>query len=187
MTIPIPDIPILMYHEVWAEMTQESQIRHTNPAYIVARQTFEEQMQYLHDNEFRTLTLDEYLEGSRHNDRKRVIITFDDGWHNNYSQAFPTLKTLGLKATIFVATDFIGQKDYMDWAQLKEMQDAGISVQSHTASHGALTEKSELEIKEELSLSKKNIEDRLGTPVQYLSAPHGMVDQAVIDAAMNIG
>ena len=183
MVNALPNIPILMYHEVWADLSPESEIRHTTPAYIVSKSSFNKQMQYLKDNTFQTLTLDEYFTSKWHHDRKCVIITFDDGWANNYSEAFPTLKALRLKATVFVATNFIGQKNYMDWAQLKEMQKNGISIQSHTASHVALTEKSESEINKELSSSQKKIEDRLGTLVQYLSAPHGMVDQTVIDAA----
>lgn len=187
MTNRLPNIPILMYHEVWANLSPESKIRHTNPAYIVSRQTFEEQMQYLRDEQFRALTLDEYLDGSRNDDRKSVIITFDDGWSNNYWEAFPILKRLRLKATVFIVTDFIGQKGYMDWAQLEEMQKEGISIQSHTVSHGALTQKSVADISKELKMSKHQIEDSFGITVEFLSAPHGMVNQKVIDAARKLG
>ncbi len=185
MNQSLPPIPILMYHEVWE--STEGRIRHTNPAYVLTARNFSRQMHYLHDSGHRTLCLDEYLDGSRENEPQSVIITFDDGWYNNYSQAFPVLNELGLKATIFVVTDFIGQKGYMDWPQLKEMQENGISIQSHTASHGPLTEKSEVEIGEELRASKNKIEDRLGKLVQFMSAPHGMIDKRVIDAAMAAG
>lgn len=185
MNHPLPTIPILMYHEVWK--STEGSIRHTNPAYVLTAPNFSRQMHYLHTSGHRTLWLDEYLDDSSETERQSVILTFDDGWYNNYSQAFPILKELGLKATIFVVTDFIGQKSYMDWPQLKEMQENSISIQSHTASHGPLTEKSEVEIGEELRASKNKIEDRLGKPVQFMSAPHGMIDKRVIDAAMAAG
>lgn len=174
-----------MYHEVWK--STESIISHTNPAYVLTARNFSRQMHYLRNSGHTTLWLDEYLDCSLDNEQQSVIITFDDGWYNNYSQAFPVLKELGLKATIFVVTDFIGQKGYMDWPQLEEMQKNGISIQSHTASHGALTEKSEAQIGKELRLSKNKIEDRLGKTVQFMSAPHGMVDKRVVDAAIAAG
>ncbi len=182
-----PKIPILMYHEVSAVGDSKEEVRHTNPSYVLSVSKFREQMQYLHANGFNTVTLQDVLDGTGSQEQNSVVLTFDDGWMSNYTNAFPIFNNMGLTATIFVITDFIGTAKYMNWNQLKEMAEAGISVQSHTAGHSALSTLSGGEIKHELERSKATIEDHLGLSVDFLSAPHGMIDKSVIDIAGSIG
>ena len=183
----IPKIPILMYHEVSDDTGRSKRTRHTNPAYSLSVEQFREQMEYIHDNGYKTRTLNELLDTKSHTQQKSVVLTFDDGWQNNYTNAFPILVEFGLTATIFVITDFIGKPNYMDWDQLREMNTQGISIQSHTASHRPLAGLATSEIKDELEESKCTIEHHLGTPVDFLSAPHGIIDQKVIDIARSLG
>jgi len=176
-----------VYHEVTDIIEQGQKIRHTNPAYVISISRFREQMQYLHNNGYRTLSLNELLNGTSHHQQKSVIITFDDGWENNYTEAFPILREEGLTATIFVVTGFMGTQRYLSWEQLREMYEGGISIQSHTANHRPLTELEPSEMRDELERSKNEIEDHLGTEVEFLSAPHGMINEKVISIARSAG
>jgi len=144
-------------------------------------------MQYLYENGYQALSLNELIHHTAFNHEKSVFITFDDGWTNNYTNAFPILKKLGLIATIFVITDFIGRSRYVDWNQLKEMNKEGISIQSHTVNHRPLVGIKNDQIMYELDTSKKQIEDHLGSAVDFLSVPHGMINQRVRDAARAVG
>lgn len=183
----IPKIPILMYHEVLDDTEQSKNTRHTNPAYCLSVERFREHMEHIHTNGYETISLGDLLEGPEQNHQKRVVITFDDGWQNNYTHAFPILKEFHLAATIFVITDFVGKPNYMDWDQLREMNIQGISIQSHAASHRPLAGLSPAQIAYELEESKNTIERHLATPVDFLSAPHGVIDRRVVEIARELG
>lgn len=172
-----------MYHEVSDDIGQIKRTRRTNPAYRLSAYRFREQMEYIHNNGYKTLTLNELLITNSNTNRKSVIITFDDGWVNNYTNAFPIIKEFHLTATIFVITDFVGKPNYVSWDNLRRMNQEGLSVQSHTVTHRPLAYLDTAEMKLELRDSKKIIEDHLETVVDFLSAPHGMINQKVVNVA----
>jgi len=176
-----------MYHEVSEAPEKHKRIRSTNPAYSVSLNQFREQMEYLHENGYHTLSFNQVIDAKEFLNHKTVALTFDDGWANNYTNAFPILKKHGLTATIFIVTNFVGHHKYMDWDQLRKMNKEGISIQSHTASHRPLSVLEDNEIMYELEKSKKSIEDHLGSVVDFLSVPHGMINHRVIDTARAVG
>ena len=102
-------VAILTYHRVVSDDMVRTE--HIQPGMYVRAQSFETQMAYL-SRRFVVLSLDDLLElwrADRLDDRKSYcVITFDDGWQDNYRYAFPVLRKHGLPATIFLATDFIG-------------------------------------------------------------------------------
>lgn len=184
-TIPAMIAPVLMYHEVTATSEQDKAVRKTNPAYCVTADAFRRQVEHLASGGFRSLSLDELLDGD--SGPKGVVITFDDGWDNNHSTAWPILTELGLTATIFVVSGFMGQPGYMTWEQVRELADAGISIQSHTVSHRPLGLLTDGEIRAELEDSKRAIEDRIGRAVNHISIPQGVFDRRVIEMAAQVG
>ncbi len=180
-------VPVLMYHEISKTGGESNKERSTNPDYCLPIQRFWEQMNYLARNQYQSLYLQELPDPHGHHNDRSVVITFDDGWLNNYTDAFPILKEHGLSATIFVVSGFVGRPGYMNWNQLKEMSNAGISIQSHTASHMPLTLLPVEKIRHELSVSKMCLEEHLGKKVEFLSLPHGMGNRAIYDLAVGIG
>lgn len=182
-----PKVPVLMYHGVSKTAERDKRARSTNPAYCLSLQAFSEQMNWLAENRYPTLSLQTLLEPQCLHHSKAVVITFDDGWLNNYTDAFPILKEHGLSATVFVVTGFIGRPGYLNWNQLKEMSRGGVSIQSHTVSHRPLDGLNKEEIRYELVSSREAIEDRLGDPVHFLSLPHGMTNNEVLAIAGEAG
>lgn len=179
-------VPILMYHQIVDDGERNRKARRTNPAYTVTVDCFREQMSWLAENGYRTRSLGDVIDQSAPL-KSSVVITFDDGWADNFYHALPILREFGLSATIFVVTGFVGTPGYLDWDWLREMSGYGISIQSHTVSHRPLEGLSAGEVAEELAQSKKVLEDRLGTAVDFVSMPQGSWNRRILEAARAAG
>ena len=177
-------VPVLNYHQI-NDIAQNSLTIRTDQ--------FEEQMKYLSENGYHTITptemLDAWENGTELPD-KPVIITFDDGYVDNYQNAFPILEKYRLKATIFLISDYMGMyPNYLTWDQAKQMQQSGlIQLESHTLNHADLTKlDSTEEIRHELYGSKQAIEFQLGNTVQYIAYPCGAYTQEIADLTQAAG
>lgn len=179
-------VPVLMYHEVSMNDEGKNRIRRVHPGYVLSVLQFEQQMKYLYENEYRSLTLDA-LWRNENRDDKRVVITFDDGFMGNFTCAFPVLKRYNFRATIFIIVNQVDSAHYLKWDQISELQRNGFSIQSHTMTHRPLEELTNEEVFYELSMSKKIIEEKLDRPVQYLSLPHGSFHSNLFKIAKEIG
>jgi peptidoglycan/xylan/chitin deacetylase (PgdA/CDA1 family) len=102
-----------------------------------------------------------------------IALTFDDGHETHYTTAYPLLAERGARATFFVITDRIGTEGYVTWEQLREMKQAGMSIQSHTASHPFLSTLTADEVLAELRNSKARLDDQLGQATGSLALPGG--------------
>jgi len=115
-------------------------------------------------------------------------ITFDDGHLSNYHFAFPLLEKYRQRAIFFVIAGWIGNRpEYMTWEQLREMSAAGHQVRSHGWSHAVLATCPASQLDDELRRSKQTIEDKLGVPVDSMSAPHGRWNRQVLARAAAAG
>lgn len=119
--------------------------------------------------------------------RSPVVLTFDDGRAADYDVAFPLLLAAGVRAEFFINTAHVGQPGYLTWSRIAEMHRAGMSFQSHSHEHLVLPALSARVLRNELQTSKRLIEDRVGRTVDFLAAPHGLVDRRVVDAAQEAG
>ena len=176
-----PKILVLNYHQV-----QDS---HTSLAMPIA--DFEEQMEYLSSHGYVTITPDELysgLNGELELPKKPVLITFDDGYADNYTNAFPILKYYGMRATIFVIPAFVSKyKNYLTWEELREMESGGITIESHTMNHYKLEELPDDEIRSELLNSKLILEENLGHPIEFLAYPTGTYNLHIAGIAKAVG
>lgn len=179
---PNLSIPILMYHEI-APHTQGMDT--VKLSLLVTPDEFTRQMQYLKDNSFTTVTLDDWMAaraGQATLPKKPVILTFDDGRLGVYQNAFPVLKLNGQKAILFLISSEVGRvvKGYLDWSMAKEMQDTGlITFGSHTVHHAVLPPLTTQHAVMELSYSKMIIQRNTGRRCDYFCYPHGKYDARV--------
>ena len=112
---------------------------------------------------------------------RTVALTFDDGWRDTYSTAFPSLARFGVPATVFLVSGRIGLKEYVGWDEIREMRRGGVSFGAHSVSHPRLTEIPPVEARREIEESKKRLEDGLGEEVPTFCYPYGFFNRAVRD------
>jgi len=100
-------------------------------------------------------------------------LTFDDGCLSDYTEAFPALRELGMRATFFVVPTLVGTPGHVSWAQLREMAAAGMEIGSHSLTHPFLHELDAAGLRHEFGQSKAILEERLGSAVRSASLPRG--------------
>lgn len=170
------DVPILMYHGI------ESPSYKGHPYYDTSTSSaiFALHMKFLAENGYSTVDLEDALgvmaRGS--SPRKCVAITFDDGYRNFYTNAFPTLADYGFRATLFLVSGLIQDQalchnghEYLTWKEVQELHANGTHIGSHTVTHPMLHALSDSQIEYELAHSKQTIEDELGDSVRSFSYP----------------
>jgi peptidoglycan/xylan/chitin deacetylase (PgdA/CDA1 family) len=183
-------IPVLMYHHFDTQVTNNM---------VVSPKRLEEQLTHLKQQGYNTISMKEYIgyvEGTHTLPEKPILITIDDGYLSNYIHAYPLLKKLEMKATIFAVARSVNEQiglEKFTWAQAKEMYDSGlIEIESHTYDmHRQENQKpiatvpimrnGQLETEEQykkrlyddLAKSKEMIEKNVGNEVLAFAYPYG--------------
>lgn len=180
----VAGVPILNYH-----MVDDG---YENPL-VMNTKDFEEQMKYLKEAGYHTINSQQlyaYLyEGAELPD-KPIMITFDDGYADNYTKAYPIMKKYGFTGTIFVITDtavHTEQGRYLSWEQIEEMGKDGFSFESHTVNHKDLTKVTPEALAYELQQSKMEMEEHLGKLCRMIAYPEGEYNKRVIQATKEAG
>lgn len=172
-----PTIPVLMYHAIGKPVDEEIAV---NPYFRVttSSEQFEKQMSWLHDNGFQGVTLKSLLEDV--GEGKKVVITFDDGFQDFYTNAWPILDRFGFSATVFLPTKFIGNSDgetlisgkpHLNWEQIQLLDKKGVEFGSHSHSHPVLYQCSKETVVKELRESYRLIENKIHGKVVSFSYP----------------
>ncbi len=114
---------------------------------------------------------------------KPIILTFDDGYEDNYTNAYPLLKKYGFVGTFFIVTEPVdkGRAGYMSWAQIEIMSTNGMEIGAHSYTHLDLRDKSVDYIVWQAVGSKEAIEARIQQPVRFFSYPSGGYDEQVVN------
>jgi peptidoglycan/xylan/chitin deacetylase (PgdA/CDA1 family) len=164
-------LPVLMYHSVRPVVPKGNML-------TVSTDTFERQMAFLKKNDYNVLPLDslaDYVGGKKRIPSRAVVITFDDGYEDNYAYAFPILKKYGFAATVFIIVSKVGNPGRLSWEQIRQMQDSGlVSFGSHTLTHCFIDGfQSGNEVEREVCGSKQELEEKLGKKVSAFSYPMG--------------
>ena len=170
-----------MYHSISDE--------DPNNDLLVPPAMFEEQMAWLEENNFTAMSMDEVLEAMETGKvpKRPIAITFDDGYSDNYISAFPSLKNHGLKATFFVITDGVDDGYYMSSDMLKEMQEAGMSIENHTANHLELDKLSREDAYDSIKRGQDFLRNVIGSDGNYLCYPVGKYSNETIEIAKELG
>ncbi len=203
-------VPVFIYHHV---------NHHKGDTVTITPEAFAAQMAWLAEHEIRTLSMEELLAfaaGRFELEGRAVLLTFDDGWRDNYLYAWPVLRRYGLRGTFFLITDrtetagegavppppvwpdhegakklLLGEDGggvAMAWREVGEMAAEGrCCFYSHTRSHRRCAGLGGVELAEELAGSRRLMEARLGTVCDVLCWPYGSFDDAAIAAATAAG
>jgi len=164
-----------MYHSIG----EREEGRHPYYETNTSPQVFAQHMKFLHDNGYRAHVVDKAkLFAAPHRNPKSVVITFDDGYADFYRHAFPILMEYGFTATVFVITGLMKPQrmsfrgtECLTLSEVRELHSQGVEIASHTVSHHDLRLLKQGEIENELSSSKKFLEDALGVPVKSFAYP----------------
>jgi peptidoglycan/xylan/chitin deacetylase (PgdA/CDA1 family) len=192
-------VPILTYHSISQHLFGKVHPYHhiNTPVSIFAMQ-----MRWLRQAGYRTIKLSELMNGfeTTRDFSRAVVLTFDDGYQDFYTDAFPLLKQCGFTATVFLATDRIRDTsvrvegaDYLTWREVRALHSEGVEFGSHSVTHADLRSLGPEQIDYELGYSKETIEQRIGTPVESFSYPFELPEEDrdfiryLADALQNVG
>ncbi|MBE6066274.1 MAG: polysaccharide deacetylase family protein [Clostridium lundense] len=175
-------IPVLMYHSISNKKGNEIQL---------SKDLFEAQMKFLKDKNYTTLSLDElydFIASNKPIPQKSVVLTFDDGYVDNYLNAYPILKKYNFRATIFVITDNVDKYSHtINSSQIKEMSLNGIDIMSHTEKHEDLSTLNYDNQLYTMKTSQKFLEKVLDKKVNYIAYPYGRWNKDTLKAAKDSG
>ncbi len=176
------DVPILMYHYISAAPNPQDRIRYS---LSVPPEMFEAQLKLLRDNGFTTITLRdlyEYLAVGAPLPDKPIILTFDDGYVDNYTHAFPLLQKYGMTGTFFVLTGRADDGDpaYLSWDMIQQMSNAGMDIQLHSRDHLDMRNRSYDWLVFQIIGGRQSIEGHTGKPVIFMAYPSGKYDANVL-------
>jgi peptidoglycan/xylan/chitin deacetylase (PgdA/CDA1 family) len=144
-------IPVLSYHEIKEK---------TDAVEIVSPSNFLEQMKYLANSNYNTITYDDYynfVRGKANLPEKPIIIVFDDGYNSVWENAYPIMKNYGFKGVFGIITNRVGNSGYVGWVQLNTLKSEGWQIASHSENHLDMTSLSAAKRESEFANSKNSI------------------------------
>lgn len=170
-------IPVLLYHR----------IGYTENALTVTPERFAADLTYLASAGYQTISLELFTDFVLGREvrlpEKPMLITFDDGYRDNYQNAFPILQQHNMVASFFIITGIFSWEDRMTPPQILEMSRAGMSIGSHTVSHRPLASLGIDEARTEMQSSKETLENILGKRIAAIAYPQGSFSQDTVQAA----
>lgn len=173
--------PVLLYHAVG-----DARLSPGDGRYQVSLPDFEAQLEVVAQSGRRVASLADLWAG-RAEREPAAVITVDDGRESDYRLMFPRLLERVWPAEFFVNPGTVGQPGYLTWAQVREMAEAGMGVQSHGYDHVTLWGLDRADLRRQLGDSRRALEDATGRSVDFLAAPFGHLTSAVVGAALEEG
>lgn len=160
---------VLMYHSVNQKKT------HCHPELVITPRKLEQQLQYFQRKKIQLITIDELITNT--DIESCAVLSFDDGFVDNYTELFPLLKKYQAKATIYLAPD-IKEIDKLNPEQIMEMQASGlVEFGAHTLDHINLTKLDDKEAEVQIIKSKEKVEQLIKQPCLHFSYPFGRFEE----------
>lgn len=174
-------VPILYYHSIAVESGNELRM---------PPEEFEEQMRYLSQNGYHVITLDQLYNAFYNNGSlpaKPIVITFDDGYSDNFTNAFPIMRKYNFPGTVFMVSGYIDGEGFLTSDQLLQLQAAGWTIGGHSQNHENLSKVSDEIAAQELKNSRAALESLLGRPLKYIAYPFGGFNTSIMELAQTDG
>ncbi len=183
-------IPVLVYHHIGIA---PGNLKSGDKSLFIEETWLEKHLEYLKEHNFHTIhfsDLTAYFEKETPLPANPVIINFDDGWATTATVALPLLQKYGMTATAFIVANYPKEhgdngRGYMSWDQIKILRDSGIEIGSHTLRHPMLTKVKNAQ--DEITRSKKILEDKLGITVTTFAYPYGNYNEKIEQMVKNAG
>lgn len=170
---------VLAYHRISNEGTDPL---------LVRPRDFADQLARLSKWGFSIVNLSELeIQRARRSRGRWAALTFDDGFEDNCTEAWPIIQAAGGSATFFVPTAAVGTSDHMTWPQLIDLADSGCEIGSHTRTHRELPGAEPEDLDDEIAGSRREIERELGRAVESFAYPRGLFDQRAKAAVRQAG
>lgn len=180
--------PILIYHYVENVKDEKDTIRKSLniPPYLFIKQV--ETLKNVGYTFINASELIDIMDGKMKPPQKPIVISFDDGYRDFYTDVFPILKKYKIKAVAYIVTGFLDKPNYLFTEQLKEIAKSGlVEIGAHTVHHFALRGLNPILVKYEIEKSKKDLEKLINTPVTAFAYPDGSFDDQVIKIVKETG
>lgn len=169
---PCVHLPVLFYHHI---QTEDAAVADKQTSLTVYTDIFRGQMQYLKDKGYNVITIGDlvsFFDNGTPIPGKSVILTFDDGYQDFYTDAYPILQSLGFRSTMFTITGLVNNPDYLTWDEINSMN-GPVTFANHTWSHKSLPAASVSDQQNEISLANTQLSDRgLNNPKAF-AYPNG--------------
>jgi peptidoglycan/xylan/chitin deacetylase (PgdA/CDA1 family) len=190
-------IPILLYHSISEDASTRFREWSVGPGLFTAH------MQYLQTRGYQPITVTQLAAAMTEADRllpdRPVVITFDDGFADFYTEAFPILRHFEFSANLFVVTGLVGctsrwlsragegDRSMLSWDQIKTIVSGGIECGTHGHTHRQLDTLSPAAVRDEVACSKALLEDNIGQEVRAIAYPNGYHSAEVIRLVKQAG
>lgn len=191
--LKVSGIPVLMYHKIGVPPSGTGLKK-----LWVSPRRFRKQLAYLKKMGYESITFKE-LAAMNEFDSRKVIITFDDGYRNNFLAALPILKEFGYKAVFFIVSGAVGGKnfwhnpelekplDMLTWDEIRKMSGEGMEIGGHTLSHGNLSDLPDDLLEKEILEDKRIIEEKVGKNIISFAYPYGKFNEKVKEVLRKAG
>lgn len=185
-------VPILMYHRIASVPGDRN---------ALPPEKFREQLEYLHTHGYHTISMQALYLHYQHGEplpSKPVLLSFDDGYTDNFTTALPLLRKFHMKGIVFPISNWIGRENKwenfhktptttMNPDELETWRESGLEIGSHTVNHPFLSQLSETAARNELMGSRHALEENFSMNFEYLCYPYGDFNQATMRIAKESG
>jgi peptidoglycan/xylan/chitin deacetylase (PgdA/CDA1 family) len=163
-------VPILMYHYIRELPNPKDRM---GVDLSVTPETFVRQLATLGQKGYQSITFDLLANTGAALPNKSIILTFDDGYQDAYTQAFPALLAHHMRGTFYIVTGFLGTPNYLTWNEVEKMKDAGMEIAAHTVTHADLSKLTSDQQEQEIKDSIQTLDEKLQIHVRSLAYPFG--------------
>ncbi len=180
--------PILIFHSIRPYTESDTAAARR---YIATPETLEEELAYLRDHGYTSITLDDLVDAITKDHPlppRPVVLSFDDDWESQYTDALPLLQKYGFTATFYIWVAAVGKRHHMTWDEIRALSAAGMQIGCHSMTHPYLTRVAkDAALRWEIFGAKRIIEDRVGVRVTSFAYPFGQYDERVVEMVKRVG